>query len=64
MPASLNDTLELTRTDGTILISDLGAPGGTRVNGQSVERAALQPGDHIGVGETEITLDMIEDGSR
>jgi pSer/pThr/pTyr-binding forkhead associated (FHA) protein len=52
----------LVKTDGLLLVRDLGSTNGTRVNGQRVRRAALLPNDqlsfasirykvHIGAGE-------------
>jgi pSer/pThr/pTyr-binding forkhead associated (FHA) protein len=35
------------RTDGIVLIRDLGSTNGTRVNGQRVRRGALLPNDQI-----------------
>jgi pSer/pThr/pTyr-binding forkhead associated (FHA) protein len=37
----------LAKTDGLILVRDLGSTNGTRVNGQRVRRAALLPNDHL-----------------
>ena len=37
----------LVRTDGLVLIRDLGSTNGTRVNGQRVRRGALLPNDQI-----------------
>ena len=39
----------LVKTDGLILVRDLGSTNGTRVNGQRVRRAALLPNDHIAI---------------
>jgi pSer/pThr/pTyr-binding forkhead associated (FHA) protein len=39
----------LVKTDGLILIRDLGSTNGTRVNGQRVRRAALLPNDTLSV---------------
>ena len=39
----------LVRTDGLVLVRDLGSTNGTRVNGQRVRRAALLPNDLIGI---------------
>ena len=38
----------LVKTDGLILLRDLGSTNGTRVNGQRVRRAALLPNDAVG----------------
>ncbi len=37
----------LVKTDGLILLRDLGSTNGTRVNGQRVRRAALLPNDTL-----------------
>src|SRR4051812_18944147 len=36
------------KTDGLLLLRDLGSTNGTRVNGQRVRRAALLPNDTVG----------------
>jgi predicted component of type VI protein secretion system len=37
----------LVKTDGLVLVRDLGSTNGTRVNGQRVRRAALLPDDQL-----------------
>src|SRR5947209_20360693 len=37
----------IAKTDGVLLIRDLGSTNGTRVNGQRVRRAILLPNDHL-----------------
>ena len=37
------------KTDGLLLLRDLGSTNGTRVNGQRVRRAALLPNDQIAI---------------
>jgi pSer/pThr/pTyr-binding forkhead associated (FHA) protein len=37
----------IVRTDGLLILRDLGSTNGTRVNGQRVRRAALLPDDHL-----------------
>src|SRR4030088_1651990 len=37
----------IVRTDGLLLLRDLGSTNGTRVNGQRVRRAALLPNDQL-----------------
>jgi pSer/pThr/pTyr-binding forkhead associated (FHA) protein len=37
----------LVKTDGLLLLRDLGSTNGTRVNGQRVRRAALLPNDKL-----------------
>jgi pSer/pThr/pTyr-binding forkhead associated (FHA) protein len=39
----------IAKTDGLLLIRDLGSTNGTRVNGQRVRRAALLPNDLLAV---------------
>jgi len=39
----------LVKTDGLVLVRDLGSTNGTRVNGQRVRRAALLPNDFLTV---------------
>ena len=39
----------LVKTDGLLLLRDLGSTNGTRVNGQRVRRAALLPNDHLAI---------------
>lgn len=38
----------IVKTDGLLLLRDLGSTNGTRVNGQRVRRAALLPNDAVG----------------
>jgi pSer/pThr/pTyr-binding forkhead associated (FHA) protein len=39
----------IVKTDGLLLIRDLGSTNGTRVNGQRVRRAALLPNDTLAI---------------
>jgi predicted component of type VI protein secretion system len=39
----------LVKTDGLLLLRDLGSTNGTRVNGQRVRRAALLPNDQLAI---------------
>jgi len=39
----------IAKTDGLLLIRDLGSTNGTRINGQRVRRAALLPNDTLSV---------------
>jgi predicted component of type VI protein secretion system len=39
----------IVKTDGLLLVRDLGSTNGTRVNGQRVRRAALLPNDQLSV---------------
>lgn len=46
----------LVKTDGLILLRDLASTNGTRVNGQSVRRAALLPNDLLAVAALPFTV--------
>ena len=46
----------LAKTDGLVLVRDLGSTNGTRVNGQRVRRAALLPNDHLSVANFRYRL--------
>src|SRR6266852_1674665 len=39
----------IVKTDGLLLLRDLGSTNGTRVNGQRVRRAALLPNDQLNI---------------
>src|SRR5262245_16371268 len=39
----------IVKTDGLLLLRDLGSTNGTRVNGQRVRRAALLPNDQLSI---------------
>jgi pSer/pThr/pTyr-binding forkhead associated (FHA) protein len=39
-----------------VLVEDLGSPGGTLVNGESVARCPLEDGDAIQIGETRLVF--------
>jgi pSer/pThr/pTyr-binding forkhead associated (FHA) protein len=39
----------IVKTDGLLLLRDLGSTNGTRVNGQRVRRAALLPNDQVNI---------------
>src|SRR5947209_16288523 len=41
----------IVKTDGLLLLRDLGSTNGTRVNGQRVRRAALLPNDHLTIAK-------------
>ena len=43
----------IVKTDGLLLIRDLGSTNGTRVNGQRVRRAALLPNDSLGIANAK-----------
>ena len=44
------------KTDGLLLLRDLGSTNGTRVNGQRVRRAALLPGDNLSVANLKYVV--------
>jgi predicted component of type VI protein secretion system len=44
------------KTDGLLLIRDLGSTNGTRVNGQRIRRAALLPNDQLGVANVSFQV--------
>ena len=46
----------LVKTDGLVLIRDLGSTNGTRVNGQRVRRGTLLPNDVLSVANFRFTL--------
>lgn len=48
----------LVKTDGLILVRDLGSTNGTRVNGQRVRRAALLPNDNFAVANFKYRVDF------
>src|SRR5881296_1441053 len=39
----------IVKTDGLLLLRDLGSTNGTRVNGQRIRRAALLPNDQLSI---------------
>lgn len=51
----------LVKTDGLILVRDLGSTNGTRVNGQRVRRAALLPNDHLAIATYRYQVKLGED---
>ena len=42
--------------EGALVVWDLGAPGGTSVNGARVTKAALRPGDTLTLGGTRFQV--------
>ena len=46
----------LVKTDGLVLLRDLGSTNGTRVNGQRVRRGTLLPNDVLSVANFRFTL--------
>lgn len=48
----------IVKTDGLLLLRDLGSTNGTRVNGQRVRRAALLPNDVLGVASLKYRVHL------
>jgi pSer/pThr/pTyr-binding forkhead associated (FHA) protein len=48
----------LVKTDGLLLLRDLGSTNGTRVNGQRVRRAALLPNDQLGIANYKFRVQL------
>src|SRR5437763_16923111 len=46
----------IVKTDGLLLVRDLGSTNGTRVNGQRVRRAALLPNDQLHVASVKFRV--------
>src|SRR5881409_3882479 len=46
----------IVKTDGLLLLRDLGSTNGTRVNGQRVRRAALLPNDTLAVANLKFVV--------
>jgi pSer/pThr/pTyr-binding forkhead associated (FHA) protein len=46
----------IVKTDGLLLVRDLGSTNGTRVNGQRVRRAALLPNDILAIANLKFTV--------
>ncbi|MCP4806513.1 MAG: GGDEF domain-containing protein [Proteobacteria bacterium] len=59
--ASVSRSHTLIRCDerGEVTVQDLGSTNGTAVNGQSVSRALLRPGDHLEIGAVSLRLDLL-----
>jgi pSer/pThr/pTyr-binding forkhead associated (FHA) protein len=54
----------IVKTDGLLLLRDLGSTNGTRVNGQRVRRAALLPNDQLNIANCKFTVFLgPDDGS-
>jgi pSer/pThr/pTyr-binding forkhead associated (FHA) protein len=54
----------LVKTDGLILVRDLGSTNGTRVNGQRVRRAALLPNDNLAIANFKYQVLFGPDAER
>jgi pSer/pThr/pTyr-binding forkhead associated (FHA) protein len=48
-------------SDQTYSIYDLGSKRGTKVNGQAVEKAKLNPGDVIEVGDVQLRFELVDE---
>src|SRR5437868_10161528 len=48
----------IVKTDGLLLLHDLGSTNGTRVNGQRVRRAALLPNDQLAVASLRFKVHL------
>src|SRR6476646_4047854 len=48
----------IVKTDGLLLVRDLGSTNGTRVNGQRVRRAALLPNDRLKIASLRFKIDF------
>lgn len=46
----------IVKTDGVLLLRDLGSTNGTRVNGQRIRRAALLPNDKLSVANLKYVV--------
>ena len=48
----------IVKTDGLLLLRDLGSTNGTRVNGQRIRRAALLPNDQLSIAGCKFRVAM------
>src|ERR1700730_12799666 len=48
----------LVKTDGLVLVRDLGSTNGTRVNGQRIRRAALLPNDKLTIANFHFRIHL------
>lgn len=48
----------IVKTDGLLLLRDLGSTNGTRINGQRVRRAALLPNDQLAVATFKFRVQL------
>src|SRR5881628_2780280 len=51
----------IVKTDGMLLLRDLGSTNGTRVNGQRVRRAALLPNDQLQLASLRYAVEVVAD---
>jgi hypothetical protein len=49
---------ELRRAGDTVVLTDLGSPNGTRVNGAPIRERILASGDEVSVGSTRLIFEM------
>src|SRR5205823_10027293 len=48
----------IVKTDGLLLLRDLGSTNGTRVNGQRIRRAALLPNDQLTIANYKFRVSL------
>jgi predicted component of type VI protein secretion system len=48
----------IVKTDGLLLLRDLGSTNGTRVNGQRIRRAALLPNDQVSIASCKFRVHL------
>src|SRR5712691_9134265 len=48
----------IVKTDGLLLLRDLGSTNGTRVNGQRIRRAALLPNDQVSIASYKFRVHL------
>src|ERR1700731_2057658 len=53
----------IVKTDGLLLLRDLGSTNGTRVNGQRVRRAALLPNDQLSIASCKFRVALGPDAA-
>src|SRR5216683_8317417 len=54
----------IVKTDGLLLVRDLGSTNGTRVNDQRVRRAALLPNDLLSIASFKFRVSLGPDDAR
>src|SRR5947209_16278225 len=54
----------IVKTDGLLLLRDLGSTNGTRVNGQRVRRAALMPDDELTIAGFKFRIQFGQAGAN
>jgi pSer/pThr/pTyr-binding forkhead associated (FHA) protein len=48
----------IVKTDGLLILRDLGSTNGTRVNGQRIRRAALLPNDQLSIASFKFRINL------